>query len=317
LIMRVYSPAKINLHLRVGPKRSDGFHPLVSWMVTVGLFDKLDFVPNRTGRVELQCSNPSLATDQTNLVIRAAQTLQAESTRRIGGDASFFPGSGSQNHTRSSIDRSAPPGVQIHLDKLIPLGGGLGGGSSNAATTLLTLNRLWELDLSEQELVRIASRIGSDVPFFLNGPSCLCTGRGEILSPFPLPRATYVMLLFPPVSIPTPVVYQRFDQMPVPENWDQPVDSRQWANLSAEDLLRVLQNDLEPPAFSLFPELRHLKDSAETCLSRPVRMSGSGSTLFTLYDHPDEAQQAACKIHRDLDARTSVVRIADTNEANG
>lgn len=315
--MRVYSPAKINLHLRVGPKRSDGFHPLVSWMVTVGLFDKLDFVPDRTGRVELYCSDPSLATDQTNLVMRAARRLQTHWTLDRGGDASFVSVSDESASLTGSIPGSELPGVRIRLDKTIPMGGGLGGGSSNAATTLLALNHVWNLNLSRQVLTGIASEIGSDVPFFIHGPSSLCTGRGEILAPLPVPQASWGVLLFPPIYAPTREVYQRFDQMPVPENWDQPVDCRQWANLSAEDLLRVLQNDLETPAFSLFPELMHLKNVAETRLSRPVRMSGSGSTLFTLYDHFDQAEQAARKIQNDLKIRVSVVRMAVTNEANG
>ncbi|GIW77627.1 MAG: 4-diphosphocytidyl-2-C-methyl-D-erythritol kinase [Phycisphaerae bacterium] len=315
--MRVYSPAKINLYLRVGPKRPDGFHPVVSWMVTVGLFDRLDFVPDRTGRVELHCSDPSLATDQSNLVVRAARGLQAELTRRDGGDTSWFPFSEISVNTTPPTAGSELPGVQVYLDKIIPMGGGLGGGSSNAAVTLLTLNHLWNLNLSRQNLIRIASEIGSDVPFFIEGPSCLCQGRGEILTPLPVPRVTGVVLIFPPICVPTREVYQRFDQLPVPGNWDQAVESRQWANLSAEDLLRVLQNDLEPPAFSLFPELRQLKDQAETCLSRPVRMSGSGSTLFSLYDDFEHAEQDARKIQSTLRVRTSACRIAVTNEVNG
>lgn len=315
--MRVYSPAKINLHLRVGPKRPDGFHPIMSWMVTVGLFDKLDFVPDWTGRVQLDCSDPSLVTDQTNLVIRAAQSLQTELTLHRGGDASFFSVSAGETGTTRSTRESETPGVRIRLSKIIPMGGGLGGGSSNAATTLLTLNHLWKLNLSREALTRIASEIGSDVPFFIHGPSSLCRGRGEILTPLPAPRATSGVLLLPPICVTTRDVYHRFDQMPVPRNWDQAFDVDQWANLSAEDLLTVLQNDLEPPAFSLFPELLQLKELTETRLSRPVRMSGSGSTLFTLYDHFDDAEQAAHKIRSDLKVRALVVRIAVTNEANG
>jgi 4-diphosphocytidyl-2-C-methyl-D-erythritol kinase len=302
--MRVLSPAKINLHLRVGPKRSDGFHPLVSWMVTVGLFDTLDFTLDTAGRVGLSCSDPTLATDDSNLVVRAARMIQAEAMRSCGGETSLPTVAGER-------------GVRIKLQKVIPMGGGLGGGSSNAATTLTALNDLWKLNLSRERLSEMASAIGSDVPFFLNGPSGMCTGRGEIISRVGPPRARWVVLVLPEMSMPTAEVYRRFDQMPALPGWDEAVDASQWECLLAEDLLRVLRNDLEPPAFAISPELGRLRNEAEQLVSRPVRMSGSGSTLFTLFDTRECAEQAAFIIQRDLGMRTMTVPIAASEEVSG
>ncbi len=303
--MRVLSPAKINLHLRVGPKQTDGFHPLVSWMVTVGLFDILDFTLDTAGRVDLSCSDPMLAVDDRNLIVRAARILQAEMTKTSGGETSRKP---------------IPPGqrgVRIVLRKIIPMGGGLGGGSSDAATTLIALNDLWSLGLSHQRLSEIAAGLGSDVPFFLNGPSGICTGRGEIVEKIDPPRVRWVVLLLPEISMPTPIVYRQFDQMPMIRGWNDAVDWAQWRNLLAEDLLRKLQNDLEPPAFSISPILLQLKESAEMLVARPVRMSGSGSTLFTLYDISECAKRAADEIQRKLAIRAICVPLATTEEGSG
>ncbi len=300
--MRVYSPAKINLHLRVGPKRSDGFHPLVSWMVAVGLFDTLDFTLDTAGRVDLSCPDPAVPVDDRNLIVQAARIMQVEATRILGGETSLSP--------------LAPGarGVRIELSKVIPMGGGLGGGSSNAATTLKALNELWLLNLPQDRLSALAAGLGSDVPFFLNGPSSICTGRGEVITRVDSPAAHWVVLILPEISMPTPAVYRQFDQMPSCPDFDQAVDWAQWCNLSAEVLLRMLQNDLEPSAFALCPNLARLRESAQSLVARPVRMSGSGSTLFTLFDTKDEAIAAADLIQSKQSVRTIAVTIANVEK---
>ncbi len=305
--MRVLSPAKINLHLRVGPKQLDGFHPLVTWMVTVGLFDTLDFSLDTAGRVGLSCSDPSLPVDDRNLVVRAARLLQAEAARTSGGESSI------------SGPVAGEPGVRIELLKVIPTGGGLGGGSSNAAVTLIALNELWGLNLPRQRLSELAAGIGSDVPFFLGGPSgicpsticssAICTGRGEVVSRVDSPSATWVVLMLPDMSMPTPAVYRQFDQMPFSPGWNEAIGWSQQCP-PAEELLRLLRNDLEPPAFAISPELGRLRKTAETLVSRPVRMSGSGSSLFTLFSDHEVAEKAAFLIHSQLALRTMTVPIA-------
>ncbi|MGN6625787.1 MAG: 4-(cytidine 5'-diphospho)-2-C-methyl-D-erythritol kinase [Tepidisphaeraceae bacterium] len=285
--MRVRSPAKINLQLRIGPLQQDGFHPLVSWMVTVGLFDTLDFSPADEGVTTLTCSDPSIPTDSRNLVIKAVDLLRAES--------------------------GATSGVAIHLEKTIPAGGGLGGGSGNAATTLQALNTLWQLKLSPERLRQLAARLGSDVAFFLDAPSALCTGRGEVVSPTPAPRGLFAVLILPDVMMPTPAVYRQLDAMR-PDgqagDWDAPVDFSAWQKLPVDALLAKLQNDLEAPAFALRSDLGQLRHNIEQTLGRTVRMSGSGSTLFTLFDRNEIAEIAAKKIQDGFSVRTINVPLA-------
>src|SRR5438874_981037 len=201
--MRVPAPAKINLHLRVGPRRdADGFHPLLTWMTTVALFDTLTLVRRPSDVAArgdrdpfvLSCDEPSLPTDGRNLVVIAAiapaGAAASEPASRAGdsrtgegstGVASTTASTGAAS-TGASLSASASR-VSAFLAKRIPSGAGLGGGSSDAAAALVGLNALWKLDLSASRLSAIAASLGSDVPFFLGGASSICTGRGEIVRP--------------------------------------------------------------------------------------------------------------------------------------
>jgi 4-diphosphocytidyl-2-C-methyl-D-erythritol kinase len=262
-MMRVLSPAKINLHLRVGRPAEDGFHPLLTWMCTIGLRDTIEMELSNTPGIHLKCDRPNVPTDETNLIVRAGKALNP----KLGAD--------------------------VTLQKKIPLGGGLGGGSSNAAFALIGLNRLWNLNLPIDQLAKIGSQLGSDVPFFLRGPSSICTGRGEHVIPTPHPTPKYIVLFFPKFPMSTPAVYKKFDEMNLGSEKaiiDHP-DWQSWSKLSAIDLMQTLTNDLEPPAFALNPALADLRHQLETKIAQPVRMSGSGSTLFTLADNNSQAQQ--------------------------
>ena len=292
--MRVPAPAKINLHLRVGPRRADGFHPLLTWMTTVALFDTLTFVrrrPNAQGPTTpqrdaewfvLSCDDPGLPTGRDNLVVKAATAL----ADAISRDRTSRPGEG-------SIGRL--DGVSALLAKRIPSGAGLGGGSSDAAATLIGLNALWKLDLPAPRLSAIAGQIGSDVPFFLHGASSICTGRGEIVRPVARLDMKWATLVLPKYPMPTPAVYRRFDEMNLgrEESVAEEQDWDSWSKLSAAELMERLVNDLEPAAFSLRPELGELWSKLERELSQVVRMSGSGSSLFTLCDEADRAESHA------------------------
>jgi 4-diphosphocytidyl-2C-methyl-D-erythritol kinase len=259
--MRLRAAAKINLHLRVGPPRADGFHPLLTWMCVVGLCDEI--VVEKAARTSLTCDDPSLPAGADNLVIKAAAALGVT--------------------------------AKIELVKRIPAGGGLAGGSADAAATLTGLNQLYDLKRTPRLLLQRARGLGSDVPFFLHGPSSICMGVGEIVRPTPAPAARWALLILPPFSMPTPAVYQRFDQMKLGrrESLDRQPDWAAWARLEARELLPLLVNDLEPPAFDLNPPLAKLRGDWQKRLNRPVRMSGSGSTLFTLFDNQADAQAAA------------------------
>lgn len=366
-------PAKINLHLCVGPRRADGFHPLLSWMCTVGLFDTLELetaadvwsgpgggresAPGRgrasigvsaeeeapppppppspvlpqqragapamsgaTGGPDvlvLESDLPGLPCDRRNLVVRVAAEWAEALGHGVGrydarepggeqGSGGVGRGPAGQGTVGAGGGRESARviGARARLHKRIPVGGGLGGGSSDAARTLLGLNRLWHAGAAAEDLSAFAARFGSDLPFFFHGPSAVCTGRGEVVRPVPRPAPRWAVLVLPGVEMPTAAVYRRFDELGLGgsdfaglgaagEVAPQQPDWREWAALGAVPLLRRLVNDLEPAAFSLDPRLGELRLAAESQLGRPVRMSGSGSSLFTLYDARDEASDAA------------------------
>jgi 4-diphosphocytidyl-2-C-methyl-D-erythritol kinase len=307
--MRMLAPAKVNLHLRVAPPRADGFHPLLSWMATIGLFDTLEFERTRGPGVELVCDGAGVAADASNLVSRAARAMIERMNRRSEGSA------GSGDAGEGPLARSpAPPvgGVAIKLTKRIPVGAGLGGGSSDAARTLVSLNRWWNLDWPREDLLSLAASLGSDVAFFLYAPSAACSGRGEIVRPIDPPTPKWLLLLSPPFGCSTPAVYRRFDQLKLGE---EPAVAQEppwaaWAQLDSQRLLPLLINDLEPAAFAVEPELGKHRDRLERELGRIVRMSGSGSSLFTLFDDEAQAREAEARIHRTFpDLRAQAVEL--------
>ena len=350
----VAAPAKLNLHLRVGPVREDGFHPLVSWMVTTSLCDTLTLAARDDGRIELACDDPSLPVDETNLVVRAARALQNIAGQGVGTTSPTGAPAATGACGPAGAETAAGLGVSVHLSKRIPAGGGLGGGSSDAAATLVALDRLWRLGLGVSQLATLAAGLGSDVPFFLHAPSAWCRGRGERVTPCPPPAvARHALLILPGISMPTPAVYRAFDALQVesaapsdhlapsehhapsdrhapsdhaaPLDHDAPLDHAALSKdapsshrssskappagetradpslvlrptLTSLELLPRLVNDLEPAAFVVNPQLARLRARCEAKLGRPVRMSGSGSTLFTLYDVAADAKAAQAVI---------------------
>jgi 4-diphosphocytidyl-2-C-methyl-D-erythritol kinase len=282
LSTRVAAPAKINLHLRVGPPTADGFHPLLSWMVTVGLFDILDLELSPASErdaptVRLSCDDPSIPTDRSNLVVKAAAAML-------------------ELYALQAAHRQAEPwSLSAALRKRIPVGAGLGGGSSDGAATMMALDRLLALNSSPQRLATLAAQFGSDLPFFFFAPSSVCTGRGEIVEPIAPPTPRHAVLLLPDIHMPTAAVYRQFDQMNLGRNealQDAP-DWHRWSTLSATQLLPLLVNDLEAPAFAINPGLALLHQRSGNALGRIVRMSGSGSSLFSLFDSRPQAESAA------------------------
>jgi 4-diphosphocytidyl-2-C-methyl-D-erythritol kinase len=155
------------------------------------------------------------------------------------------------------------------------------------------------------QLSEFAARFGSDVPFFLHGPSSVCRGRGEIIEPLPPPTDVaprWVLLMLPAMAMPTADVYRRFDSLGLGRQRDvsEEPDWQQWNRLQSRSLLDCLVNDLEPAAFAVNPALGVLRQSAEDIIGRPVRMSGSGSSLFSLYDQPDQCAAAAMELGKSL-----------------
>lgn len=271
--LELLAPAKLNLVLRVGPRDASGFHPLASWMCTVSLFDTLCIARTATQGIAFECNDSSLPTDSGNLVVRAAEL--------------YFQ--------KLKVGSPSDGGISITLKKRIPAAAGLGGGSSDAAATLVGINRLLDGRLPSARLAEEAQALGSDVPFFLAAPSAWCTGRGEKTFPLSPPTvAKWAMIVLPPFGLSTADVYRRFDELALGrmEYLSRPLDLDVWPQLPAQQLLTKLENDLERPAFDLRPELGEMRLAIERTIDRPVRMSGSGSALFSLFDAEPEANRA-------------------------
>jgi 4-diphosphocytidyl-2-C-methyl-D-erythritol kinase len=251
MLYRCY--AKINLTLEVFRRRDDGFHDLASLVHTIGLADDLRVEPSReiVSRVE------SLAGIEDNLVTRAAHLL-AEATR-------------------------ARKGADLTLVKRIPTAAGLGGGSSDAATTLVALNRLWDTRLSTPTLARLATQLGSDVPFFLRGGAAVLRGRGDVLEPVLLPPVLWLALAVPSQSVPnkTATLYRALEpgDFSAGETTAEAV-ARLRAGLTLSD--SQLCNAFQRAARATFPGLDGLWGQLEAACGQPFHLSGAGPALFSL-----------------------------------
>jgi 4-diphosphocytidyl-2-C-methyl-D-erythritol kinase len=270
--MRLKSPCKVNLLLNILGKRPDGFHELETVMQPVNFCDELDF--ERAGNsVELSCSEKSLPTDSKNLVHRAA--------------AAFLSAA------------KISDGVKIHLEKKIPLAAGLGGGSGNAATTLLGLNALFGSPLAPARLGELAAGLGSDINFFLQDKPALATGRGEqveSLEYFPALRGKAFFLVHPGFGISTPWAYQNLARFPQALNGQKGRAQALIAALQSADLRAAaagFYNSLEAPALDKFPVLALYQEFLREHGALAALMSGSGSTTFAIAENISAAENLA------------------------
>ncbi len=273
------APAKINLTLAVLGMRPDGFHEIESLVTPIGLNDEIALHPSPDGRIVLECDDASLPGGPDNLAWKAADQIR----KRTGDER----------------------GVVIRLIKRIPAGAGLGGGSSDAATVLVGLNRIWNLGLSECELGEVGSTLGSDVPLFIESRSAIIRGRGERVEPVDLGWLGWVVLVIPPFGLSTAEVYKhwRGNGHSCPGAMDVVQAVR-----TGDELGPLLYNMLESPAFDLEPRLRRLHADLGDLGVKYVRMSGSGSTLFALFTERDRADEFAAAVTRQLRMRAMVVR---------
>jgi 4-diphosphocytidyl-2-C-methyl-D-erythritol kinase len=261
--LTLQAPAKLNLSLRVIGKREDGFHEIETLMVKLpGLADIIAF--ERAENFSFHCDDPSLSSDESNLVVKAVRAYETA----CGVSCKFA----------------------ISLKKTIPHGAGLGGGSSDAATTLLGLDQLHENPLGERRLQEIAATLGSDIPFFLKPGAARCTGRGETIQSIPSPDPLRVLLLKPSFGVSTPDAYRRWS------------GSRELPGLlyAAQEIGGVtLINDLELPVFGKHRFLAEMKQwllMRDECAA--ALLAGSGSTLFAvLRDNADPAELARSARH--------------------
>ena len=264
------APSKINLTLDVLARREDGFHEIRSLVVGVDRRDRVRCrLTDRPG-VAMRCSDPTLATED-NLCCRAAKLLAS----RIGVD----------------------PCVEIEVQKRIPIGGGLGGGSSDAAVVLGLCNRLWNAGLAESELAVIGAEVGSDVPLFFHLPAAVVRGRGEVVEPVVMAWAGCALLISPPVSVSTPAVYNawRVGDAEVRSTGDELAIRR---CRSAGELMPRLSNHLEPAVFRVAREVKRVYDTIEEAGLGPIRVSGAGATMYRLFDNESVARLAAGAVQR-------------------
>ena len=264
--MQVLAPAKINLSLNVLRRRDDGFHEIETFIAPISLADEID-INRQSAQMDFTCDDPAVPQSDENLVVRAAKA--------------FFEAT------------SAQGGVNIHLKKRIPQGAGLGGGSSDAAATLLALNRLFETNLSRDDLAKIGSTVGSDVPFFVFESAAVCKGRGELVSPAKLAKRLRLLLLKPGFGVASAWAYSRWqNSREVPGIAYQP---QEFAGQS-------FVNDLEKPVFEKFVFLAELKT---WLLKQPeagaALMSGSGSTMFAVLRESANADLLAKRAKAELD----------------
>jgi 4-diphosphocytidyl-2-C-methyl-D-erythritol kinase len=255
------SPAKVNLYLRVLRKREDGYHDILSLMQRISLCDEMTFAPTGGG-IAIRCPGTNLPEDGGNIVYRAA--------------AAFF----------SRIGRS--PGIEITIRKRIPIAAGLGGGSSNAATTLMTLNDMYGSPMTREELMGIGTGLGADVPFFIFGKTAWASGIGDRFPETPIIPAFWFVLINPGFSISTKLVYQglNFGLTKQVINYSIPRFS------TKEDVIGGLTNDLEKVTVKVHPVLEEIKALLLVSGARGALMSGSGPTIFGIFTDRESARKA-------------------------
>lgn len=248
--------AKLNLSLLVYQTRSDGYHPLCSIFQAISLYDELQIQlhKNQT-EFSMECSNPAVPVDETNVLYKIYHFFQSD----------------------------CPYGIHVKLIKNIPMGAGLGGGSSNAAGFLTFLNMVLKLNLSKQKQLAIARKIGADVPFFLGDSPALVRGIGDKITPISQGRYSHFILINPAIFCSTKEIYQAFDK------------ALKGPKMPTKTLSCILKdhigpNDLKPIVFKLYPQMARLEADILDLGCSPVLMSGSGSTLFIPFTNLSEAE---------------------------
>jgi len=266
--MKVRAYAKINLGLNVLGKRPDGYHSIETVFRLIDLYDEIEILQNDQG-IHFATNSPELSNDNSNLCVQAAHLL-----RDLTGI-----------HT----------GVEITLTKRIPIGAGLGGGSSDAAAVLKGLTKLWTLDITRDELQTVSATLGSDVPFFLTGLTAFATGRGDILESFDLQIPYTILLVTPKIHVSTAWAYSQI----------HPLQGVKRHNLravldgsmgDAQRLQKELLNDFENAVFQHYPDIASIKSTLLAEGAACALMSGSGSSVFGFFSNPSVARDLAQRL---------------------
>ncbi|MBC7840275.1 MAG: 4-(cytidine 5'-diphospho)-2-C-methyl-D-erythritol kinase [Nitrospiraceae bacterium] len=280
----VFAPAKVNVILRILDRRPDGFHNLWSVMQAVALDDEVQ-IRLRADRqdIQLRCDATDLAADQSNLVYRAAAAVLARAQQSVGLD--------------------------IELRKRIPMGAGLGGGSSDAAATIIGLNCLLQLKWSPAQMAEVGQSLGSDVPFFLFSPAACVTGRGETVRPVVIEGARWVVLVNPGFGVDTKWAYQ---ELAATRTSVRPLSQAQQAldrqsRMGWVQLIAAAENDFEAPVFAAHGKLREIKQSLQDHGAEIALLSGSGATLFGVFTDEARARHAQAQFVTEKSMKVFVI----------
>jgi 4-diphosphocytidyl-2-C-methyl-D-erythritol kinase len=276
--LKVWAPAKVNLFLEVLAKRPDGYHEIETLLVAVNLFDTLKFKEDSSGDIQLTCNHPELSVGSDNLVVRAAALLKKQT--------------------------GSKQGARIRLTKRIPLAAGLAGGSSDAAATLLGLNRLWKLRLRQKQLVSLATELGSDVAFFFSAPAAWCAGRGERVTPLRLGEPLWFVLAALPTGLSTARVYGRVRVPDEPQGGEKIRRAVQAGRVA--EIGRLLHNRLQPVAQRMCPAIGAVYHRLAQLKPAGVLMSGSGPSVYALCRNHGEAVRIARQLRYGLKVEASV-----------
>ena len=279
----VHAPAKVNLILRILDRRPDGYHNLWSIMHTVALEDAVTMRASSQRGIRLACNVGGLSVDHTNLVWRAASAV---------------------------LDRAQlSVGVDVELYKRVPMGAGLGGGSSDAAATILGLNQSLQLGWSREKMAEVGQALGSDVAFFLFAPSAIVTGRGESVRPVTIEGGRWIVLVKPTFGIETKWAYQELAatraavrQLSADHGELDRRDRLTWGQVAAS-----VENDFEIPVFTKHPQLGEIKRFLLKRGAQFALLSGSGATVFGLFEEESTARRAGAELAQDAELNLFVV----------
>ncbi len=265
--LKVKAPAKINFGLNIVRKRPDGFHDLETIFYPINLFDEITF--KISDSLTFSSNNEELNSDKSNLILKAVEVLEKFSSKKLN--------------------------VDIKLIKRIPIGGGLGGGSSDAAATLKAVNKLFELKLRPEQLNRVALELGSDVPFFIDPKPCLAESRGEILKPVNFKIRYPILIVNPEIHVSTKWAFGRLNPK-TPEFSLKNIDSFEIKDLKS--LNKYVTNDFENIVFEKYPEIKKIKNDLYKFGASFALMTGSGSTVFGIFENVEQAVEAKEKFSK-------------------
>lgn len=272
----VQAPAKVNLCIRVFDRLSNGYHELWSLMHTVGLFDQLRIQLNPDhDRIQLTCDNAALPVDQGNLVYRAAEEVLRRTERSVG--------------------------VDISIRKVIPLAAGLGGGSSDAAAAIYGLSHVLKLEWGISEMCELGAVLGSDIPFFFQTPCALVRGWGQEVTPCTIEGKRWVVLVNPGFPIQTKWAYEQLashrSEISPLSPWAETVERQ--LEVSWEDVIQAMANDFESSLFLVYPILQYIKERLCALGAQAALLSGSGATVFGVFDTQEGSEAAVAKLRQD------------------